>query len=102
MIYAHKMHPTTNPRTPPSLAPPPRTPPHIIIPPLPSTQPTFFLGVPRVWEKIQAKMIATKQAAIASGEMSPLKVSVSEWGKQVSLDHAHACQMGGNASKDLL
>jgi long-subunit acyl-CoA synthetase (AMP-forming) len=35
-----------------------------------SVRPTMFLGVPRVWEKIQSKMVASKNAAIAAGEIS--------------------------------
>ena len=73
--------------------------------PLPSrhactqVRPTLFLGVPRVWEKIQAKMIAAKAAAIAAGELSPTKLRFSEWGKGMSLEHAENRQLGGSGAK---
>lgn len=41
-------------------------------------KPTFFIGVPRVWEKIAAKMIAAKQRAVDAGELSAVAQSVSE------------------------
>jgi long-subunit acyl-CoA synthetase (AMP-forming) len=65
-------------------------------------RPTLFLGVPRVWEKIQAKMIQKKQAAIESGEMSAFAQSVSEWGKKCGREYARASQMGGSGSKDIM
>ena len=65
-------------------------------------RPTMFLGVPRVWEKIQAKMIQKKQAAIESGEMSAFAQSVSEWGKKCGREYARASQMGGSGSKDIM
>lgn len=39
-------------------------------------KPTLFIGVPRVWEKIAAKMIAAKQRAIDAGELSSVAQSV--------------------------
>jgi len=65
-------------------------------------KPTLFLGVPRVWEKIQAKMIATKAAAIAAGELSATALRVSDWGKEMSLAHAADRQMGGSGKKPFL
>jgi len=65
-------------------------------------RPTMFLGVPRVWEKIQARMIQKKQAAIESGEMSAFQQSVSEWGKKCGREYARASQMGGSGSKDIM
>jgi long-subunit acyl-CoA synthetase (AMP-forming) len=41
-------------------------------------KPTLFLGVPRVWEKIAAKMVAAKEKAIAAGEMSAVAQTVRE------------------------
>jgi long-chain-fatty-acid--CoA ligase ACSBG len=65
-------------------------------------RPTLFLGVPRVWEKIQAKMIQKKQAAIAAGEMSPTVLAISEWGKKCGREYAKNSQLGGSGSKDIM
>jgi long-chain-fatty-acid--CoA ligase ACSBG len=67
-----------------------------------AVRPTCFLGVPRVWEKIQAKMVAVRQALVASGEMSATAVRVSTWGKNLSLEHANARQLGGNGAKPFM
>ena len=61
-------------------------------------RPTMFLGVPRVWEKIQAKMIQKKQAAIESGEMSAFAQSVSEWGK-CGREYARASRWAAPAAR---
>lgn len=42
-------------------------------------RPTLFLGVPRVWEKIQAKMM--EKAAHAS----PMKKKIAKWAKKIGL-----------------
>ncbi len=51
-------------------------------------RPTLFLGVPRVWEKIQAKMQA------AAADASPLKRRISAWAKRVGLKAGYAVQHG--------
>jgi len=51
-------------------------------------RPTVFLGVPRVWEKIQAKMM--EKAA----QNSNLKRKIAKWAKSVGLDHARKGQYG--------
>jgi long-chain-fatty-acid--CoA ligase ACSBG len=66
-----------------------------------AVRPTMFLGVPRVWEKIQAKMLRMKQDMIDSGEMSNFAQGVSEWGKRLGAEYAEASQMGGSGSKDM-
>lgn len=42
-------------------------------------RPTVFLGVPRVWEKIQAKMMEK------GAQASPLKKKIAKWAKSVGL-----------------
>jgi long-subunit acyl-CoA synthetase (AMP-forming) len=51
-------------------------------------RPTYFLGVPRVWEKIQAKM---QQAGAAN---SGLKKKIAAWAKGVGLAGGYAEQKG--------
>lgn len=53
-------------------------------------RPTLFLGVPRVWEKIQAKMVAT-----AAGN-SAMKKKIAIWAKGVGLKGGYASQTGGD------
>jgi long-subunit acyl-CoA synthetase (AMP-forming) len=55
---------------------------------LKEVRPTLFLGVPRVWEKIQAKMVAT-----AAGN-SNLKKKIAVWAKGVGLKAGYAEQRG--------
>ncbi len=47
---------------------------------LPEVRPTYFLGVPRVWEKIQAKMIAV------GAKSSPMKKRIAAWAKELGLE----------------
>ncbi len=54
-------------------------------------RPTVFLGVPRVWEKIQAKMMEAGAAA------PPLKKKIAGWAKRVGLDATQSLQHGGDA-----
>ncbi|MDB4946924.1 MAG: Long-chain-fatty-acid--CoA ligase [Labilithrix sp.] len=61
---------------------------------LPEVRPTLFMGVPRVWEKIQARM----QAAGASGP--PLRKKLVAWARRVGLAGGLAEQRG--AKKPLL
>lgn len=51
-------------------------------------RPTIFLGVPRVWEKIQAKM----QAAGATAPS--LRKKIAAWAKGVGLEGGYAVQQG--------
>jgi long-subunit acyl-CoA synthetase (AMP-forming) len=51
-------------------------------------RPTFFLGVPRVWEKMQAKL----EAALASAP--PLRRRVARWARGVGLRAGYAEQRG--------
>ena len=51
-------------------------------------RPGFFLGVPRVWEKIQAKIVAT------AANNSPLKKKIGMWAKGVGLRAGYAEQKG--------
>lgn len=51
-------------------------------------RPTVFLGVPRVWEKIQAKIQA------AGAQNSGLKKKIAAWGRSVGLEGGYADQKG--------
>ncbi len=51
-------------------------------------RPTMFLGVPRVWEKIQAKMMA------AGAQNSPLKKKIAAWARKKGLEGGYADQRG--------
>jgi long-subunit acyl-CoA synthetase (AMP-forming) len=51
-------------------------------------RPTVFLGVPRVWEKIQAKMMAAGAAA------PPVAKKIALWAKKVGLEGGYAEQNG--------
>ena len=53
-----------------------------------ATRPSYFLGVPRVWEKMQAKM----QAAGATA--SPLRRRIAKWARGVGLRAGYAQQRG--------
>ncbi len=55
---------------------------------LKEVRPTVFLGVPRVWEKIQAKMVAAGAAG------SPLMKAIAKWAKSVGLRGGYAIQRG--------
>uniref|UniRef100_A0A665X032 long-chain-fatty-acid--CoA ligase n=1 Tax=Echeneis naucrates TaxID=173247 RepID=A0A665X032_ECHNA len=46
-------------------------------------RPTFFLGVPRVWEKMQEKMRAIGLKA------SPLRKRVADWAKSIGLQYSY-------------
>ena len=52
-------------------------------------KPTMFLAVPRVWEKIQAKMMA------AGAQNKGLKKKISAWARGVGLETGYAMQNGG-------
>jgi long-subunit acyl-CoA synthetase (AMP-forming) len=51
-------------------------------------RPTIFVGVPRVWEKIQAKMVA------AGAQNSGLKKKIAAWARTKGLAKAYARQNG--------
>ena len=51
-------------------------------------RPTLFLGVPRVWEKIQAKMVA------AGAQGKPLQKKIAAWARRVGLKAGYAEQQG--------
>lgn len=55
---------------------------------LAEVHPTFFVGVPRVWEKIQAKMMT-------AGAQNPwLKKKIAAWARKKGLEAAYARQEG--------
>ncbi|XP_041643923.1 long-chain-fatty-acid--CoA ligase ACSBG2-like [Cheilinus undulatus] len=53
-------------------------------------RPTCFLGVPRVWEKMQEKMKAVGAKA------SPLRRSVASWAKSIGLQYNYSIMNGEN------
>ena len=64
---------------------------------LKAVQPTMFLGVPRVWEKIMEKIVATVRKNPSTG----LKKLIGDFGKKAGLAHAKNCQMGGSGAKPI-
>lgn len=58
---------------------------------LKEVRPTSFLGVPRVWEKMQEKMKA------AGAKSSPLRKRMAEWAKSIGLQYNHSAMSGENA-----
>ncbi|MBX3203716.1 MAG: AMP-binding protein [Labilithrix sp.] len=55
---------------------------------LQEVRPTVFMGVPRVWEKIQAKMVA------AGASAPPLRKKIAAWARKVGLAAGYAEQRG--------
>lgn len=55
---------------------------------LTEVHPTLFVGVPRVWEKIQAKMMA------AGAQNPPLKKKIAAWARKKGLEGGYAHQKG--------
>jgi len=53
---------------------------------LTEVHPTVFVGVPRVWEKIQAKMMT------AGAQNSPLKKKIAAWARKKGLEGGYAHQ----------
>jgi long-subunit acyl-CoA synthetase (AMP-forming) len=51
-------------------------------------RPHLFLGVPRVWEKIQAKMTEAGAAA------PPLRKKIAAWARKLGLENGYALQQG--------
>jgi long-chain-fatty-acid--CoA ligase ACSBG len=60
---------------------------------LKAVKPTMFLGVPRVWEKIAEKIMAS------SAKVTGLKKTIGKWAKSKGLEHQKNCSMGGNGQK---
>jgi long-subunit acyl-CoA synthetase (AMP-forming) len=58
---------------------------------LKEVRPTLFLGVPRVWEKIQAKMVAAGQAA------PPMRKKIAAWARKIGLRKGLGEQRGEKA-----
>ncbi|XP_034450662.1 long-chain-fatty-acid--CoA ligase ACSBG2-like [Hippoglossus hippoglossus] len=58
---------------------------------LKEAHPTYFMGVPRVWEKMQEKM----RAIGAKG--SPLRKRVADWAKSIGLQYNYSVMNGENA-----
>mmetsp|Transcript_50983 Transcript_50983/g.75655 ORF Transcript_50983/g.75655 Transcript_50983/m.75655 type:complete len:761 (-) Transcript_50983:236-2518(-) len=56
-------------------------------------KPTIFLGVPRVWEKVQETM--QRVGAATTG----LRKKIATWAKKRGALHARACQLGGTGAK---
>ena len=56
--------------------------------------PTIFVGVPRVWEKIQEKMMA------AGAQNSPIKKKIAAWARKIGLKGGYADQE--NSSRPFL
>jgi long-chain-fatty-acid--CoA ligase ACSBG len=59
-----------------------------------AVRPTLFLGVPRVWEKIQEKMMAT----VAANPPTGAKLKLIRWAKGLGLEHQNNCQLGGSGN----
>jgi long-chain-fatty-acid--CoA ligase ACSBG len=57
-----------------------------------AAQPTIFLGVPLVWEKIADKIRAIGAANTGA------KKAMGDWAKGVALEHQKNCQIGGDGA----
>lgn len=57
---------------------------------LKEARPTCFLGVPRVWEKMQEKMRATV------AKVSPMKRAIGDWAKSIGLQYNYSVMSGEN------
>jgi len=55
---------------------------------LKEARPTLFLGVPRVWEKMQESMKA------AGAKASPLRKRVADWAKSIGLQYSYSAMTG--------
>eukprot|EP00750_Incisomonas_marina_P018196 INCI2750.1.p1 GENE.INCI2750.1~~INCI2750.1.p1 ORF type:complete len:760 (-),score=138.75 INCI2750.1:423-2702(-) len=62
-----------------------------------AVKPTLFLGVPRVWEKIMEKIVATVKKNPSTG----LKKVIADFGKKAGIKHARNCQLGGSGAKPI-
>jgi len=59
-------------------------------------RPTIFLAVPRVYEKMQARMMAV------GASITGVKKSIATWAKEKGLQYARNLQVGGSGSKPFL
>jgi len=59
-------------------------------------RPTFFFGVPRVWEKIQEKLVALGR------ESAGVKKALGSWAKGLALDKAQRAVRGRGRTEPLL
>ncbi|XP_022047181.1 long-chain-fatty-acid--CoA ligase ACSBG2-like [Acanthochromis polyacanthus] len=57
---------------------------------LKEARPTFFMGVPRVWEKMQERMKAMGAKA------SPMRKRVADWAKSIGLQYNYSAMTGEN------
>ncbi|XP_030594325.1 long-chain-fatty-acid--CoA ligase ACSBG2-like isoform X2 [Archocentrus centrarchus] len=57
---------------------------------LKEVHPTCFLGVPRVWEKIEERMKA------AGAKVSPVKKRMADWAKSIGLQYSYSVMNGEN------
>lgn len=55
---------------------------------LQAARPTVFLGVPRVWEKINEKLVSIGR------KTGSLKKYIATWAKEVSLNHYEEAMIG--------
>jgi long-chain-fatty-acid--CoA ligase ACSBG len=60
---------------------------------LKDVQPTFFFGVPRVWEKIQEKMVQLGR------DGGTLKQALGRWAKSVGTQHSAMVQFGASGGQ---
>lgn len=51
---------------------------------LKEVRPTYFLGVPRVWEKMQEKM------KVIGAKASPMRKRVADWAKSIGLQYNYS------------
>merc|ERR1740138_1816433 len=58
-------------------------------------RPTIFLAVPRVFEKIQARMMAV------GASITGIKKTIATWAKGKGLEYTRNCQTGGSKAKPL-
>merc|ERR1719155_231955 len=59
-------------------------------------RPTIFLAVPRVYEKMQARMMAV------GASITGIKKSIATWAKEKGLQYARNQQVGGSGAKPFL
>lgn len=55
---------------------------------LQAARPTVFLGVPRVWEKINEKLVSIGRKS------GSLKKYIADWAKEVGLNHYEEAMKG--------
>ncbi|XP_040010736.1 long-chain-fatty-acid--CoA ligase ACSBG2-like isoform X4 [Xiphias gladius] len=57
---------------------------------LKEARPTYFMGVPRVWEKMQEKM------RTVGAKASPMRKRVADWAKSIGLQYNYSAMNGEN------